>query len=483
MTLLSFAKIISLLLSLVSIAMLVPMGFALYYGENDMFFFFLAPVLVSFAFAFVVFMLSRGKKITLSIKGAYIIAASCWIFASILGMIPLLLSGYFDNFADALFESVSGFSTTGASVLTDIDSLPISINLWRCQMHWLGGMGILALAVALLPLLGIGGFQLFKAETPGPEKVKMTPKIATTAKILWLMYVGWTAAQTVLLMLAGMNFPDALAHSFSTAGSGGFSTKTMSIGHFQSAAVEIICAVFMIFATINFTMYYLVFTGKFREALQNTETKAYLGIIALATVCLALIQQPHFGSFSNSLRSSFFHTASIISTTGFASDDFAQWFPASQIIIIALLLTGGSSGSTAGGVKVIRWVVLFKQVKNHLRTLLHPHGVFSVRINKRAGRSDIVYSVMAFMFLYAALTLLTAFIAALDGADIFTAITGSLALIGNAGPGLGRVGPYGSYDFFSSPAKLWFCFVMLAGRLELYTLIMLCVPSFWKKRE
>ena len=483
MTPLSFAKIISLLLAIVSLAMLVPAGFALYYGEHDMLVLFLAPVLASCACAAAMLAASRGKKIAISIKGGYVIASSCWVFASLLGMIPLAFSGYFANPVDALFESVSGFSTTGASVLADIDSLPVSLNLWRCEMHWLGGMGILALAVALLPLLGIGGFQLFKAETPGPEKIKMTPKIATTAKILWLLYLGFTAAQTLLLMLAGMNFPDALSHAFSTAASGGFSTKTLSIGYFQSGTIEMICAVFMILATINFSMYYYVLTGKFREALQNTETKAYLGIIAAASLMLAAIQLPAAGSFARALRSAFFHTASVISTTGFASDDFAAWLPAGQIIILTLLLIGGASGSTAGGVKVIRWIVLFKQMKNQMQKLLHPHGVFTIRINKRTGRHDIVYSVIAFMFLYAALAALTAFAAALDGADIFTAITGALALLGNAGPGLGRVGPLGSYAFFSNPAKLWFCFVMLAGRLELYTLIMLCVPSFWRKNN
>jgi trk system potassium uptake protein TrkH len=309
----------------------------------------------------------------------------------------------------------------------------------------------------------------------------MTPKIATTAKILWLIYLGFTAAQTVLLMLAGMNFPDALAHSFSTAASGGFSTKTLSIGYYNSTAVEMICAVFMILATINFTLYFFVFTGKIREALQNTEVKAYLVIIAVASFFLAFVNRPYFDSFAQSLESSFFHTASVISTTGFSSTDFAAWLPGAQMVIFALLLIGGTSGSTAGGVKVIRWTVLFKQVHNQIRALLHPHGVFTVQINKRAGRRDIVYSVTAFMFLYAALAALTAFIAALDGADVVTAVTAALALIGNEGPGLGKVGPLENFAFFSAPVKFFFCAVMLAGRLELYTLIVLCLPSFWRK--
>jgi trk system potassium uptake protein TrkH len=350
-------------------------------------------------------------------------------------------------------------------------------------MHWLGGMGILALAVALLPLLGVGGFQLFKAETPGPEKLKMTPKIAATAKILWLMYLGLTCAQTILLMGAGMNFPDALSHAFSTAASGGFSTKTLSIGYYKSAAIEMICAIFMILATINFTLYYYLFTGKFREVIQNTELKVYLSIIAIASLALACINLPFSDSFAAAAESAFFHTACVISTTGFAAADFSAWLPAGQLIIVSLLLVGGTSGSTAGGVKVIRWTVLFKQIANQMRMLLHPHGIFTIRINKRAGRDDIVYSVTAFMFLYALLAALTAFIAALDGADLLTAISGSLALLGNAGPGLGSVGPLGSYAFFSSPVKLWFCFVMLAGRLELYTLLMLCLPSFWSRHE
>jgi trk system potassium uptake protein TrkH len=483
MPFLSFVKIISLLLALVAAAMLIPAGFALYYGEYPMLVNFLSPVAAAWTIALVILLATRGKKISVSIKGGYIVAASCWAFASILGMIPLALSGYFSGIADALFESVSGFSTTGATVLTDIDSLPISLNVWRCEMHWLGGMGILALAVALLPLLGIGGFQLFKAETPGPEKIKMTPKIATTAKILWLIYLGFTSAQTVLLMLAGMNFPDALSHAFSVAASGGFSTKTASIGYFNSAAIEMICAVFMILATINFTMYFYLFTGKIREAVQNTETKAYLLIIASASLFLAFVNKPFFGSFARSLESSFFHAVSVVSTTGFSSSDFAAWFPAGQMTVLILLLVGGASGSTAGGIKVIRWTVLFKQVANQVRSLLHPHGVFTVQINKRSGRRDIVYSVVAFMFLYVALAALTTFVAALDGADPITALSGALALVGNEGPGLGRVGPSGNYAFFSAPVKFFFCAAMLAGRLELYTLVMLCLPSFWRKQH
>jgi trk system potassium uptake protein TrkH len=244
-----------------------------------------------------------------------------------------------------------------------------------------------------------------------------------------------------------------------------------------------ICAVFMILVTINFTMFFFILTGKSREVLQNTETKAYLGIIAAATILLTLIELPTFGSIGKSAETAFFHTASVISTTGFASEDYAQWFPAAQTVILVLLLIGGASGSTAGGVKVIRWVVLFKQIRNQIRMLLHPHGIITIRINKRVGRQDIIYSVTAFMLVYALLAALTAFIAALDGADVISSISGSLALIGNAGPGLGTVGPLGNYGSFSAPAKIWFCFAMLAGRLELYTLLMLCFPSFWKAQN
>jgi trk system potassium uptake protein TrkH len=478
---LSYLRVISFLLAVVSLSMLAPAAFAVFYGETAMVPLFVIPPVCSLVLVLGVFLAGRGRKIPISIRDAYVIAASCWVFASLLGMIPLRLSGYFPTLPDALFEAVSGFSTTGATVLAEIDPLPVSLNIWRCEMHWLGGMGILALAVALLPLLGIGGFQLIKTETPGPEKLKMTPKIAVTAKILWLLYISFTVIQTLLLLLAGMNFPDALAHAFSTIASGGFSTRTLSLGYYESRTIETICAVFMILATINFTEFYYILTGKFREALRHTETRAYLWIIAAATVFLTLAELPEFDSLSRAAHSAFFHVACVISTTGFAALDFAAWLPAGQMVILALLLVGGSSGSTAGGVKVIRWVTLFKQIGNQVRGLIHPHGIFTIRLNKRVGRKDIIYSVASFMFIYAVLAAATAFAAALDGADLLTAISSGLALVGNAGPGLGRVGPYGNYGFFSGPVKVWFSFAMLAGRLELYTLLVLCLPSFWKK--
>jgi trk system potassium uptake protein TrkH len=407
----------------------------------------------------------------------------------VLGAVPFIASGAIPGIVDALFESVSGFTTTGATILSDVEALPVAIGVWRCQLHWLGGMGIIALTVALLPLLGIGGFQLIKAETSGVEKSKITAKITTTAKILWIIYISLTAAETVALMLAGLNFTDALCHAFSTIGSGGFSTRNGNIGAFASEAVNMICAVFMVLVGVNFALYHNLVTGQYKEVLRNTELKAYLGILLAATLIVAVLIVPQFpsapeavhGSVRSALSLAFFHVASFLSSTAFVTADYTQWVPGAQAILLFLMCVGGCSGSTSGGVKVIRCVVLFKHVGYQFRKLLHPHGVFSMQINKRPCSTDLVSTVSEFMFLYLLLVAVTGFVAALAGADLPSAFSASLSLIGNVGSGVGRVGPAGDYGFFSVPAKLWFSLAMLAGRLELFTILLLFLPETWKR--
>ena len=348
-------------------------------------------------------------------------------------------------------------------------------------MHWLGGMGIVALTVALLPLLGVGGFQLIKAETTGPEKSKVTPKIATTAKVLWLIYLILTAVQTVLLMVFGMDFIDALSHSFATLGTGGFSTRNASIGYYNSAPIDIICTVFMFLAGINFSLYFYAISRKFSEIRDNSELKAYISIFLIAVILIAINISQTYGSFPHGLRYAFFQTASIITTTGFATADFTLWPSLSQFVLFALFFVGGCSGSTAGGIKVIRWVVLFKQVNNETKRLLHPHGVFSIRLNNRPGRHDIVYSVAAFMATYLILVTITTMFGCMAQLDLFSAFTGALSMIGNIGPAFGSLGPSCIYGSLPSLLKWWYAFAMLAGRLELYTMIIFFIPHYWKK--
>ncbi|OJF75828.1 MAG: potassium transporter [Treponema sp. CETP13] len=477
----SLIRLVSALLVIVSATMLLPTGVAIYYSEVEMIPAFLEPIIFCFIIAIVIRLFTRNNKFKLNPRTGFTTVALCWIFSSILGAMPLMISGYIPHFADALFESASGFTTTGATILPEITSLPRSFNLWRMQMHWLGGMGIVALTVALLPLLGVGGFQLIKAETTGPEKGKITPKITNTAKILWMTYGAFTIIQTILLMLAGMDFVDALGHTFATLGTGGFSSQNTSVGAYNSAAIDWICTIFMFLAGVNFSLYYMILTGRGKNVLKNTELKVYVGILAIATFVVTIIIYPLYGTVWNSIRYSAFQVSSIMTTTGFSTANFNAWPEAAKMVLFILMFIGGCSGSTGGSIKVIRWVVVAKQLTNETKRMLHPHGIFTIHLNGRAGRKDIVYNVAAFFFLYFLFVMFTAFIASLNGADLITSLTASLALVGNIGPGFAGVGPMENYSFFSNAAKYWFSFAMIAGRLELYTMIMFFVPAYWKR--
>lgn len=481
MTVFSFFKINFFLLAIISISFLLPIAVALYYGEFEVIHAFALPGVFCVIVAFILALVGKKKKISMIPKDSYIVVAAAWGFASFLGASPFLISGTIDNLADAFFESVSGFTTTGATIFSDVESLPHAINFWRCQMHWLGGMGIVALTVALMPLLGVGGFQLIKAETTGPEKGKVTPKIATTAKILWFIYLALTVIQIILLKIAGMSWFDAICHSFSTLGTGGFSTKNTSITFYNSPAIEWIITIFMILAGVNFSLYYFLVRGKLGEIIHNSEIKAYVGIILVTGIGITFFISDLYPTLSDAFRIAMFQVATIISTTGFASADFALWSSSATIFILLLMFIGGCSGSTAGGIKVIRWVVLSKQTENEVKKLLHPHGIFTIQLNGRVGRKDVVFSVAAFVFFYFFLTVITTAVATLSGIDLISSFTAALAMIGNIGPGLGAVGPVENFGFFESGIKWWFSFIMLAGRLELYTMFIFFMPSFWKK--
>lgn len=476
----SLFRLVSVLLMIVSATMLFPAGVAFYYEEFEMIKAFVEPFVFCVLVGGIVLLVTRKYKFKLNSRTGFVAVFLCWVSCTVLGAYPLMRSGYIPQFANAIFESASGFTTTGATILSEIESLPRSFNLWRMQMHWLGGMGVVALTVALLPLLGVGGFQLIKAETTGPEKGKITPKITNTAKILWMTYGAFTVIQTILLMIAGMDFVDAIGHTFATLGTGGFSSKNASVGAYNSSAIDWICTLFMILAGINFSLYYLILTGKGKSVLKNTELKVYLSIIAVATIAIALLISPLYEGFFNSIRYAIFQVSSITTTTGFSTVDFDMWPSAAKMILFLLMFVGGCSGSTGGSIKVVRWVIVAKQLNNETKRMLHPHGVFSIQLNGRAGRKDLVYSVTAFLFLYFVFVIFTALVASLNGSNLITSISASLALVGNIGPGFSSVGPVENYGFFSDAAKYWFSFAMIAGRLELYTMIMIFLPAYWK---
>ena len=477
----SFLKISSILLAIVGGLFSIPLLVAICNGETQMILPFVIPMLASFVLCFVVTLSTRKIKFSMSIKQTFVIVAMSWVVMSFLGSVPLFMSGYFASYIDALFESVSGFTTTGATILSEVENLPRSINMLRCLTHWIGGMGIVTLTVALMPLLGVGGFQLIKAETTGPEKGKVTARITTTAKVLWIIYLGLTVAETIALKLAGMDFVDALSHAFATLGTGGFSTRNASIGTYNSLAVEIIITVFMFLAGINFSLFVYLFQGKIKDIFSNAEFKAYLGILLVSLVGITISVIPYYGGFGKSLRYSSFQAVSIMTTTGFGTADYLQWPVIAQFFLLMLFFVGGCSGSTSGGIKVVRWVVLTKQLNNETKRMLHPHGIFTIRLNGKVSSKDIVLSVTSFMFLYFVMIAISVFIGCLGKLDILSSVTGALSMVGNVGPAFGILGPTANYGALPVFVKLWYCFAMLAGRLELYTMIIFFMPSYWKK--
>lgn len=481
MSVLSFFRILFLLLLIVASTFVFPVIVAVVCGETDVIFSFAAPFAVVCVFAVFFCAVDRARKIPMTMRGGFFLVAFAWLSAGFLGAMPLFISGAFPLLTDAFFESVSGFTTTGITASESVEDLPVSINFWRCQTHWLGGMGIVGLTVAIFPLLGVGGFQLIKAETTGPEKSKFSPKITVMAKWLWLIYIALTALQVVLLCAAGMPFLDSVMHSFSTLGTGGFSSKNVGIIWYESAAVEWICIVFMLLASVNFSLYYKLLTRQFQDVSQNTELKAFLLLFVISSAAIFVPLFSSGMSAADSIRHGMFQVITTVSTTGFASAMYHHWPAFAQMIIVLLMFTGACSGSTAGGIKIIRWAIMGKGLSCELKRTLHPSGIYNVRVDGHTIKPEIINSVSAFVFLYFLLLAVTALVCAAAGNDVITSCTAALTVVGNIGVGFGNVAPDCNYGFFPAWAKWWFSFAMLAGRLELYTILMFFFPSFWKK--
>ena len=469
----SVLRILTYVLGIVGIAMSLPLLVAVKEGETACVYAFLVPALASGAAAVAFWLMAKGRPRVFDVRNAFGIVAGIWIVVCLFGAVPLWFSGAYPSVVDAVFESVSGFTTTGASVCGDVESLPRSINLWRCETHWLGGLGVIALAVALIPLLGVGGFRLIKAETTGPEKEKLTNFIASTAKSLWCIYMALTAMQAVLLLSFGLDFVDASAHAFSTLGTGGFSTRNASVGAYGIPAVEWTCTVFMLLASVNFAVYYRLLTGKHSEVRRDSELRTFLFVVVAAVLVATVVQMRGLAGFGGTLRAVSFQVASILSTTGFMTDDYTSWRPAAQMVIFVLFFVGGCSGSTAGGIKVIRWTVLAKLLRNEMRRIVHPHQVFTLKLNGVSGREGGGPVVASFIFAYFILVVATTFAGALTGLDVFTAFTAALSMVGNVGPAFGSLGPTENFGAIAAPLKCVYAFAMLAGRLEIYTLLIL----------
>lgn len=450
--------------------------------------------IVTMLFGMMAMFYTRGHKKEVKKKEGYIVVTFGWIVMSISGMLPYLFSGAIPSITDAFFETMSGYTTTGASILDDIEALPEGVLLWRSLTHWIGGMGIIVLAIAILPLLGIGGMQLFAAEAPGPGGDKLHPRITDTAKRLWLIYFGYTILETLLLKFAGMSFFDAINHALATMSTGGFSTKNASLAFWNDQPIiQYIVILFMFLAGSNFVLSYFALTGKVRRIFKDEEFKYYFGFLVFSTIVVALgiyfradvlVSDYHpmvFGEVESAFRHGLFQVVAVITTTGFVSADFTSWTPFLTVLFFGLMFLGGSAGSTAGGIKVMRHLLIIKNGIMEFKRTLHPNAIIPVRYNQKTVSEHIVYNIIAFFVLYMLLFIIGSLVLGFLGLDFVSAVGGSASSLGNVGPALGSLNPVSNYNGLPAAGKWWCSFLMLLGRLELFTVLIVLTPYFWKK--
>ena len=476
-----FYRCLALLSGVTALAMLVPLVLSAALKEWEMVFAFAFPSGITLCVVLLVVYLSRNSKTEIEASRALLLVCFAWFASCLLGAMPFYFSGFCDSLTDAFFESASGFSTTGATIFTDVEALPRSLLFWRAMTQWLGGMGMVVLIVALTPLIGTGAFQLFRAEAPGPDKGKITPRINATARMFWLIYVALTALAALLFVIGGMPWFDALCHAFSTISTGGFSGRNSGIAAYNSPWIEWVCLVFMIIAAFNFNLILRLIRGKGREILKNSEARAYGGIILVAGIACTCVIFPGIRgqtvslatAIGESTRRALFQSVSILSTTGFSVTDHRLWPSFAQGVLFFLMFIGGCSSSTAGGIKVIRHVILFKQTRNELHRQLYPRGVFSIQIDKREGQKSIVHGVAGFFFLYFALVMTAAIFVSSAGTDIFSSINIGLLVTGNIGLGIVSGSMQNALYNMPNYVKWALSFIMIAGRLELWTIFAL----------
>jgi trk system potassium uptake protein TrkH len=479
--------VIGSLLLINGFLMALPLGFSYFYEDGAQLSFLMASGLTfAIGFSFRYFLRSF-KEDEIKRREGFIIVSFSWVAMTLFGTLPYVLSESIPNFSNAFFETMSGFSTTGASILDNIEEMPESILFWRSMTQWIGGMGIIVLTIAILPLLGIGGMELFVNEAPGPTKDKIHPRIKETAKRLWVIYLFLTLAETVVLMCCGMGFFDAINHSLTTTSTGGFSTKQASIAHFNSPLIETVIVLFMFLAGTNFTLIYFGFKGKVKRIWQNDEFKWYLmaviGFIALLTPAVFLDVENMNNGFTllESFRYVAFQVVSIITTTGFASGIFTEWGVFATFIFFLLLFSGASAGSTSGGMKIVRIVILIKNGFLEFKRRIHPNAIVPVHLNGKSINNKVIYNLLAFLFLYLFMFVIGSIImAAMPGVDLLTAISSVATSIGNVGPGIASVDPSQSFAHLPDAGKWVLSFLMLFGRLELFTVAVLFSPYFWR---
>lgn len=459
--------------------MLPPVLVALIYGESSGIWF-LATILPAAVLGFVLTRL-RPRNRAMYAKEGFVVTALAWITISLIGAVPFFLSGQIPGYLDAVFETVSGFTTTGSSVLTDIEALDHCMLFWRSMTHWLGGMGILVFMLAVVNLGGGESNHLLRAESPGPSVSKVMPNMRKSAATLYGIYIFMTVLLVVLLVLGGMPLFDSLCHAFGTAGTGGFGVKSASIGYYDSYYLQTVLGIFMVLFGVNFNVYSFLLMKKFKTAVRNTEVWTYLSIIAIATLTIGVNVRALFPSMYDAFHHAFFSVSSVITTTGFATVDFNQWPELSRIILVMLMVVGACAGSTGGGVKVSRIVIVAKAAAFEVRKLLHPRSVKVLTVDGKQVSQDTVRGVYAYLAVYVAVTMISFLLVSLDNYDFVTTVTAVEATLNNIGPGLAMVGPVGNFAFFSPLSKIVLIMDMLFGRLELFPMLILLMPSTWRK--
>ena len=426
---------------------------------------------------------ARPKQTALYARDGFAVVALAWLLMSAFGALPFVISGYIPNFIDAFFETVSGFTTTGATFFTAVEPLGQGVLFWRSFTHWIGGMGVLVFVMAVLPMTDGHGMHLLRAEMPGPSVGKLVSRMSDTAKILYGIYLVMTLVEIVLLLLGGMPLFDACIHSFGSAGTGGFSNKDLSVGAYDSAYFDVVIGVFMLLFGVNFNLYYFLLVRRFRDVFRSEELWAYLAIVGSAVAAIAADTYHLYGSAIRSLRYSFFQVSSIITTTGYATADFELWPTFSKGILVVLMFIGACAGSTGGGIKVARIVILAKTSWGDMRKMLHPNAVTTTRFEGKALTDKHIRSVHLFITVYLLVFTASFLLLSLEQFDLITTFTALTACINNIGPGLGAVGPTGNFSQFSWASKLLLSFDMLVGRLEIFPMLLLFAPSIWKRRR
>ena len=468
------------MLGVEAILLLLPALVSLIYGEFSGVYF-----LIPSGILIVIYLLvgmKKPEKRTIYGKEGMVIVASAWILWSLFGALPFTISGSIPSYLDAFFETVSGFTTTGSSILTDVEALPQGRMFWRSFTHWIGGMGVLVFVMVLTTLDKKNSMYLMRAEVPGPEKDKLVPRTMSTARILYGMYLGLTLIEVILLLLGGMNMFDSLIHAFGTAGTGGFSNYAASVGHFDSAYIDGVISIFMILFGVNFNLYFFLLIRDFKPVWKNEELRAYLGIILAAVAVITLNISGQYPNPLKAFRYALFQVASIITTTGYATADYNAWPMLSQCILLMLMVIGACASSTGGGIKVSRFLMVLKCIKREIKQMVHPKSISIIRVNDKKMGADVLRSLYVYLMAYAGIVVGSVLIVSIDNLDFGTTFSSVLATLNNIGPGIADVGPVGSFAEFSPLSKIVFCFDMLAGRLEIFPFLMLFTASAWNRK-